>query len=93
MELNHINVWLHEDAHGWTRRRHRDGGRRLPARRGTSFDRTVLGGRPLRRVFVTHDHPDHMGLAPWLAERYGAQVWMSALGHESSQRFLAHRAR
>jgi glyoxylase-like metal-dependent hydrolase (beta-lactamase superfamily II) len=54
-----------------------------------SFDDSVLAGRPLRRVFVTHDHPDHMGLASWLTERYGAEVWMSAWAHESSQRFLA----
>ena len=87
MELNHINIWLHEDAHGWTVV---DTGMAEDVCRQAweSFDRTVLDGRPLRRVFITHDHPDHMGLAGWLAERYGAQVWMSAWGHESSQRFL-----
>jgi glyoxylase-like metal-dependent hydrolase (beta-lactamase superfamily II) len=36
-----------------------------------SLERTALAGRRLARVFVTHDHPDHMGLARWLAERHG----------------------
>jgi glyoxylase-like metal-dependent hydrolase (beta-lactamase superfamily II) len=91
MELNHINIWLHEDAHGWTIV---DTGMADDVCREAwgSFDRTILGGRPLRRVFITHDHPDHMGLASWLVERYGAEVWMSAWGHESSQRFLATSA-
>jgi glyoxylase-like metal-dependent hydrolase (beta-lactamase superfamily II) len=87
MELNHINVWLHEDGSGWTvvdTGMSDDGGRAA----WSSFDETVLAGRPLRRVFITHDHPDHMGLAPWLVQRHGAEVWMSAWGYESSQRFM-----
>jgi len=88
MELNHINVWLLEDGSGWTVV---DTGMADDVCRAAwaSFDDSVLAGRPLRRVFVTHDHPDHMGLASWLTERYGAEVWMSAWAHESSQRFLA----
>ena len=52
------------------------------------LEQHVLDGRPLRRIFVTHDHPDHMGLAPWLAERHGAAVWMSEHAHRSSGEFL-----
>jgi glyoxylase-like metal-dependent hydrolase (beta-lactamase superfamily II) len=28
-----------------------------------------------RRIIVTHYHPDHMGLAAWLAERWNAPLW------------------
>jgi glyoxylase-like metal-dependent hydrolase (beta-lactamase superfamily II) len=28
-------------------------------------------------VFATHCHPDHVGNAAWLCERFGAELWMS----------------
>src|SRR5262249_29134709 len=34
-----------------------------------------LGGRPVTRVIVTHHHPDHIGLASWLAERWQVPLW------------------
>ena len=36
-----------------------------------------LAARPLTRVLVTHYHPDHMGLAGWLCERFGLPLLMS----------------
>jgi glyoxylase-like metal-dependent hydrolase (beta-lactamase superfamily II) len=35
----------------------------------------TLGGRQLTRVVVTHFHPDHMGNAGWLTERWQAGLW------------------
>jgi glyoxylase-like metal-dependent hydrolase (beta-lactamase superfamily II) len=42
-----------------------------------------LGGLPVLRVVVTHMHPDHVGAAHWLTERWSTpehecRLWMSA---------------
>ena len=39
---------------------------------------TQLLGLPVLRVIVTHFHPDHMGLAAWLTERWQCRLWISA---------------
>lgn len=72
--LNHINLWLLEDGPGWTIV---DCGYALDETR-EAWERVFaerLGGRPVRRVIVTHFHPDHMGLGSWLTERWGAPLW------------------
>lgn len=72
--LNHINLWLLEDGEGWTVV---DTGMDAPALRAIwerTFE-TALAGRPVRRVICTHYHPDHMGLAGWLCERFDAPLW------------------
>lgn len=72
--LNHINLWLLEDGPGWTivdcgyaLDETRDAWQRIFAER--------LGGRQVRRIVVTHYHPDHIGLAGWLTERWEAPLW------------------
>lgn len=88
MELNHINVWLLDDGDGWLLV---DTGMAQDVCRNAwlKLEQDVLDGRALRRIFVTHDHPDHMGLASWLADRHGAALWMSEYAHRSSGEFLA----
>ncbi len=88
MELAHINVWLMEDERGWTLV---DTGMAAdPCREAwASLEQAVVGDHGLTRIFVTHDHPDHMGLARWLQQRHGAEVWMSAVAHDSAVDYLA----
>lgn len=38
---------------------------------------TSMQGLPVLRVLVTHMHPDHLGLAHWLSDRFGAPLWIS----------------
>ncbi len=74
--LDHVHLWLLPDEDGWT-----------VVDAGLADERTravwdgLLGdfcaGAPLRRVLVTHFHPDHMGLAGWLCARTGAELWTS----------------
>lgn len=75
--LDHINLYLLEDGDGWTVvdcGLNKDGVRDL----WETLIRTLLAGRPVRRVIVTHFHPDHMGLAQWLLARFPeAELWMS----------------
>ncbi len=79
--LDHINVWLLRDTvdgrEGWTVVDcgvARDEVRALWERVFSE----VLDGLPVLRVIVTHMHPDHVGLAHWLCERWAAPLCMSA---------------
>ena len=70
-QLDHINLWLLEDQDGWT-----------IVDSGIGNDETrALWERLLReidhvkRVILTHYHPDHAGNAEWLCRRFGAELW------------------
>jgi glyoxylase-like metal-dependent hydrolase (beta-lactamase superfamily II) len=84
--LNHINLWLIRDeqngVQGWT-----------VVDCGISDERTraaweqvlttQLQGLPVLRVVCTHMHPDHIGLAHWLTNRFSTpasecRLWISA---------------
>ncbi len=76
--LNHINIWGLEDDSGWavvdTGTRTDDG---LAAWREIFANTTEQ--RPLSRVFVTHMHPDHIGMAGWLTRKFNCRLWMTQL--------------
>ncbi len=74
-KLNHVNIWLIREGGGWTVV---DTGIHTAECRAawkTAFS-DVLGGLPVRRVIATHFHPDHVGLAGWLGQRFDAPLWM-----------------
>lgn len=74
MKLDHVNVYALDDGDGWTVV---DTG--FDSRRGRGIWQALrdgpLAGRPVRRVIVTHHHPDHIGLAGWFQAEAGAEVW------------------
>jgi glyoxylase-like metal-dependent hydrolase (beta-lactamase superfamily II) len=85
--LNHINLWLLRDRvagvggepvrEGWSIV---DCGIDNAATRAAWEEvfATGLDGLPVLRVIVTHMHPDHIGSANWLCERWNARLWISA---------------
>lgn len=74
--LNHINLWLLEDGDAWTIV---DTGLGNDATRAhwEQVFAARLGGKPVRRVIVTHYHPDHAGNAGWLCRKFGVGLWMT----------------
>ena len=69
-QLDHINLWLLEEDDGVTVV---DTGIGNEATR--ELWTRVLAGRKVKRVVLTHYHPDHAGNAAWLCERHGAEFW------------------
>ena len=72
LALDHVNVYALDDGDGWTVV---DTG--FSSARGRAIWQALLdgplGGKPVRRVLVTHHHPDHIGLAGWFQEQ-GAEL-------------------
>ena len=78
--LDHINLWLLRDCfegrEGWTIV---DCGITSEVTQNawnTIFEKH-LQGLPIVRVIVTHMHPDHVGLAHWLCDKWKVPLWMS----------------
>ena len=71
--LDHINLWLLEDDIGgaacWTAV---DSGVGLKPTRDAweSIFATRLDGKPIKRVIITHAHPDHLGNADWICRQF-----------------------
>lgn len=73
MALDHVNVYAFADEDGWTL---------IDTGMASNKTRRIwqglvdgpLSGRPVKRVLVTHHHPDHIGLAGWFQTEFGAEL-------------------
>lgn len=74
--LDHINLWALDDGDGWTIV---DTGTRTDAvaEAWRALFAKVTDGRSISRIVCTHMHPDHVGMAGWLARKFGARLWMT----------------
>jgi glyoxylase-like metal-dependent hydrolase (beta-lactamase superfamily II) len=74
--LDHINLWLLRDGHGWTIV---DTGIGSDSTRGhwENVFGTLFEDGFVTQLIVTHHHPDHAGNADWLAQRWGVPVMMT----------------
>ena len=85
--LNHINTYLLDEGDGWTLI---DCGLDCAAARQAweaALISPLLGNKPIRRIVVTHHHPDHIGLAGWLATRFDAPMSITAGEHAVAGRY------
>ena len=86
--LDHINLWLlrdrQEGVEGWTIV---DCGIANDATRAAweQVFAAHLDGLPVLRLIVTHMHPDHMGLAHWLTEKWQCRLWISGTDYNAAR--------
>jgi glyoxylase-like metal-dependent hydrolase (beta-lactamase superfamily II) len=73
-QLDHINLWMVDEGDGWTIIDTGIGNADTRA----LWEKILQRLKPnVRRVIVTHYHPDHAGNAAWLCQRFGAELWMT----------------
>jgi glyoxylase-like metal-dependent hydrolase (beta-lactamase superfamily II) len=91
--LDHINLWLLRDRldgrEGWTVVDCCISHDESRAQWQQIFA-TQLQDLPVLRVIVTHMHPDHIGLAQWLCERWSTpehecRLWISATDYHTAR--------
>jgi glyoxylase-like metal-dependent hydrolase (beta-lactamase superfamily II) len=82
LALSHINLWAIRDDAGWAIV---DSGLRTPETTAAwcQLFEGALGGLPVTRVFVTHMHPDHIGMAGWITRKFGCRLWITRLEYLS----------
>ena len=70
-QLDHINLWLLDDEDGTTIV---DTGI-ADARTRELWERIFATLKTVKRVILTHYHPDHAGNAAWICGRFGVELW------------------
>ncbi|WNC67318.1 MBL fold metallo-hydrolase [Thalassotalea nanhaiensis] len=72
-KLDHINLYLIKDGDGWCL---------VDTGMGTNYSKqfwqtlfeSALEDKPVNKIIITHNHPDHVGLASWLQQKYDCPV-------------------
>lgn len=76
MALDHVNIYALDEGDSWTIV---DTGIQT-ARSIALWEELLSGplaGKPVSRIILTHHHPDHIGMAGWLLERFDAELVMT----------------
>ncbi|MDR0934560.1 MAG: MBL fold metallo-hydrolase [Burkholderiaceae bacterium] len=80
--LNHVNLWMIAEGDGWCQI---DTGLTWDAIKDIWLK--LLKTHKLTRQIVTHYHPDHIGLAGWLEQQLGIELWMTQGEYLGAQAF------
>src|ERR1700760_169219 len=81
--LNHVNIYLLADGDGWAMVDSGFGNEESIAAWTALFE-GPLAHVKITRLIVTHSHPDHVGLAGWIVERFNCPLGMSRGGSRPS---------
>ena len=87
-DLDHINLYLLKGEGGWVV---------LDTGIGTSTTKSLWLrifeqlNAPIAGVIVTHLHPDHVGLAGWIADMYNVPFYMTQTEYFTARAFAAGR--
>ena len=84
--LNHVNIYLLADGDGWAMIDSGFGNEESIAAWTALFEGPLADVR-ISRLIVTHSHPDHVGLAGWIVERFGCPLYMSQVEYLQSVYF------
>src|ERR1044072_8239990 len=81
--LNHVNIYLLADGDGWAIVDSGFGNEETIAAWTTLFEGPLQHVK-VTRLIVTHSHPDHVGLAGWITERFFCPLQMSQVEYLQS---------
>jgi glyoxylase-like metal-dependent hydrolase (beta-lactamase superfamily II) len=92
--LDHINLWaVRDDRSAWAAF---DSGTCTPQVTdawNALFDAGGMLAGGLTRLFVTHMHPDHVGMAGWLTRKFNVRLWMTRLEYLTCRTLVADTGR
>src|SRR3977135_3690016 len=83
VRLNHVNIYLLADGDGWAMVDSGFGNEETSAAWTTLFEGPLKHVK-ISRLIVTHSHPDHVGLAGWIVERFNCPLYMSQVEYLQS---------
>lgn len=81
--LNHVNIYLLADGDGYAMI-DAGFGNEETIEAWTKLFEGPLKGVHITRLIVTHSHPDHVGLAGWIVERFNCPLVMSQVEYLQS---------
>ncbi|WP_051785882.1 MBL fold metallo-hydrolase [Endozoicomonas numazuensis] len=88
MKLDHINLYLIKDNDGWFIVDTGLRGEKTREYWETIFEHE-LEGLPVKGVLVTHLHPDHVGQAGWLTEKWQTDLWMTRTEYLATRLYMS----
>jgi len=90
--LGFINVWAVPEDDGWAIIDTGMGGPDTLQAWRDAFSGPLAGMRATR-VFVTHMHPDHIGMAGWLTRKFDCRLWITRLEFLTCHKLAADTGR